>query len=185
MVDNYLQIASRIKELRVICGLSVAEIAEGLGVSEDVYNGYENSGENIPISALYYLANRFGVDMTDLLTGKSPKLDTLSIVKKTEGLSIDRYSGYMFEEIAYKFKNRKMEPMIVHVDPLPEGNTTELVTHGGQEMNFVLKGSIALIYDDAEYVLNSGDCSYFDPTHPHGQKALGGKQAVFLTVICE
>ena len=34
-----------------------------------------------------------------------------------------------------------------------------------------------------EFILNEGDCLYFDPTTPHSQNAMGGKDAKFLTVI--
>jgi quercetin dioxygenase-like cupin family protein len=76
-----------------------------------------------------------------------------------------------------------MEPLLVTL--IPDEPVAALVTHGGQEFNLVLEGAIALLYDGKEHTLDAGDAVYFDPTHPHGQKAVGTGKARFLTVITE
>ncbi|KAI4452965.1 acyl-coenzyme a synthetase [Holotrichia oblita] len=76
-----------------------------------------------------------------------------------------------------------MEPMLVTVDPC-EGDP-ELVTHEGQEFNLVIEGSIEILFDDKRLLLEKGDSIYFNPTIPHGQKAMNNQPAKFLTVISE
>ena len=71
--------------------------------------------------------------------------------------------------------------MIVTLSPNEEA---ELVTHGGQEFNYVLEGSIKVVIEGREFILNKGDSIYFNPALPHGQRAVGG-QAKFLTIINE
>lgn len=177
------EIASRIKELREISDYSVDFMAGELGVSPQVYASYEETGGNIPISTLYHIANLLGVDMSELLTGRTPHIDTYCVVPAGGGERVDRYPGYNFQGLAYKFKNKMMEPMVVTVEPC-DGDP-ELVCHRGQELNFVLEGSIEVLFDDKRLLLQPGDSIYFDPTHPHGQKAMGGRPAKFLTVIAE
>ncbi|MDR1210239.1 MAG: XRE family transcriptional regulator [Clostridiales bacterium] len=184
MSEETMLVARRIKELREIFGFSVAGAAKELGVAEAVYERYETSGDDVPISALYKLSKLYNVDTTDLIRGKSPTLTTLSVVKKGEGLMVERFAGYSYENIAFKFAGRTMEPMIVRL--LPDGKKPDMVAHGGQEFNFCLKGSMTLYYDGAELTLNAGDAAYFDPRLPHGQAcASSEKEAVFLTVINE
>ena len=60
-----------------------------------------------------------------------------------------------------------------------------MVAHSGQEFNLVLEGSVAVVFDGKELILNEGDSIYFNPTHPHGQKCHGDKKARFLTMIAE
>jgi len=80
--------------------------------------------------------------------------------------------------------HRKMEPMIVILEPDLSGEKPKLVTHKGQEINYCLEGEMIVYYDDDEIYLSEGDCVYFDPLHPHGQKAASKNQpAKFLTVI--
>ena len=184
MLEEISLVAKRIKELREIFGYNEDQIAEKLSVSAELYGKYESSGEDIPISALYILAGLYNVDMTDLLSGKSPKLNTLSVVRKGEGLWVERFAGYKYENIGFKFMHRKMEPFIVELNP--GAARPEMVTHDGQEINFCIEGSMILYYDDNEIILTPGDCAYFDPSHPHGQKcASDDRKAVFLTVIHE
>lgn len=180
---NIKAISSRIAELRDICGYSVEEMASYLGISAEEYTAYENAEVDFPVSILYELASKFGVDLTEILTGVSPKLTNCSLVRKGHGISVDRYHGYDFESIAYKFIGRKIEPMIVTVDAESEQRMPELVTHGGQEFNYVLEGTLKVTFGHREFILNEGDCFYFDPQIPHAQSAVGGKDAKFLTVI--
>lgn len=183
MPEEIKQVANRIKELREICGFSRHAVAKMVGVDYETYKDYEESGSDIPISVLYRLAGEFGVDFTEILTGKSPKLNTYCLVKKGKGININRYEGYHFESLAYKFKNKMMEPLLVSVSP--DNKDNKLVVHEGQEFNYVVEGSIMVQFGDESVVLEEGDSIYFDPTLPHGQKALNGKPAKFLTVIAQ
>jgi len=182
MHEELRQLAARIRELRGVCGFSAEEVAGELKVSVEVYAGYETTGEDVPISVLYHLANKFGVDLNELLTGAEAHLSTYSVVRRGRGMNVDRYPGYRFHSLAHTFKHRMMEPLLVTVDPEPDD--PKLVTHAGQEFNFVLEGTIELLFDDKRVTLNEGDCIYFNPAHPHGQRAVGGT-AQFLTVIAE
>ncbi|MCL2488815.1 MAG: cupin domain-containing protein [Oscillospiraceae bacterium] len=183
MSQEMRQIAERLKEMREICGYSVEETAGRLGISREQYLGYEESGENIPISVLFELTGYFGVDMTEILTGRSPKLSTYSVVRKGQGTGVDRCPGYHFKSLAYNFKRRIMEPLLVTVEP--DEKEMALIAHPGQEFNYVVEGAIAVLFDDEEILLETGDSIYFDPAIPHGQKALNGQPAKFLTVIAE
>ena len=181
MSDEIRAMAARIRELREICGFTVQDIAERLGVDEGKYASYEGSGEDVPISALYHLANLFGVDINELLTGKAPHLQTYCVVRQGRGQRIDRYPGYSFTSLASTYKGKIMEPLLVTVDPSEE---PEPVTHPGQEFNLCLEGTVDIYFDKKVIRLEAGDSIYFNPAYPHGQRAVGG-QAKFLTVIAE
>ena len=182
-MDRTPEITERIRELREISGYSAGQMAMECNVDEKVYESYEQTGEDIPISVLYHIARVFKVDMSELITGLTPRLDAFCVVPAGCGVNIDRYPGYAFEGLAYKFANKIMEPMIVTVEP--QEKDPALVTHGGQELNYVLEGGVVVLFDDKRLLLNTGDSIYFDPAHPHGQKAANGKKARFLTVITE
>ena len=130
---------------------------------------------------LYGVAAELRVDPTELLTGEAPRMDEYTIVRGGNGVSVERYPGYAFTSLAFNYKHRDMEPMIVTLSPNEEA---ELVTHGGQEFNYVLEGSIKVVIEGREFILNKGDSIYFNPALPHGQRAVGG-QAKFLTIINE
>lgn len=180
MNDKLLQIACRIRELREILGISPESVAAGLGVTPDTYAKYERGELDIPISILYEIADQLQTDLTVLLTGESPRMDTHTIVRSGRGIRVERFPGYQYSSLAFNFKRRDMEPLLVSL--MPEDEAAPLVAHGGQEFNYVLEGRMRLTLGKNAYELDAGDSVYFDPHLPHGQQAVGGP-AKFLTVI--
>ena len=176
-------ISKRIKELREILDFTAEEMALEIGVSAEKYLEYETSGENIPISVLYHISQKFGVDLSEILTGEPARLSTLQICRRGKGQTLSRYPGYVFESLAPRFTHKIMEPLLVTLSP--DEPEAALVSHDGQEFNLVLEGIIVITYGEKEYILNTGDAVYFDPKELHGQKAISKEKARFLTVITE
>jgi transcriptional regulator with XRE-family HTH domain len=183
MLKQVEQIAARIRELREILDIPAEKIAADINVTPEVFNEYENARDDIPVGKLYLIANALGVDPTVLLIGDSPRMTDYTVVRQGNGVSVERYKGYKFTSLAYNYIGRQMEPMIVALDP--SENRPELVVHEGQEFNYVLEGSVAVILRDREYILKTNDSIYFNPAIPHGQRAVGGGPARFLTIINE
>ncbi|MBR6594479.1 MAG: helix-turn-helix transcriptional regulator [Clostridia bacterium] len=178
--DKLKQVTERIRYLRDILDLSQTEVADKLGIPVSLYIEYENGEKDIPISMMYGVADILGVDAAEILTGEAPKMLDYTVTRNGKGIGIDRYAGYYFEALAHNFINKNKEPMLVTIE-LSE-KAPELVSHGGQEFNYVLEGKIGVILGKKTVELNTGDCIYFDPNIPHGQFAIGGT-AKFLTVI--
>ena len=175
------EIGRRIAELRDICGYTQENMAVSLGLDLETYVEYEEKGADIPIGAIFKIANKCGVDFTEIITGKTAKLGTFQVVRAGEGLEVSRFPGYSYRDLAFLFGNKIMQPSMVTL----ETDKTELNTHDGQEFNFVVSGTIGLIIDDKEIALNAGDSVYLNPTIPHGHRALSDGPCVFLAVISE
>ena len=183
MDDQLKELGERLCGLREACDMSVEEMAAELCVSPGTYREWEETGEDVPISALYHIARTFNVELTEILTGTSAKLDTYHVVRRGEGQEVDRFPGYHYDDMAWRYKGKVMQPLMVVLDPTDE--PAPLVTHHGQEFNFVVEGSIVFTFDDKDIVLNEWDSVYFNPEHPHGQRCHGDKTAKFITVITE
>lgn len=182
MNNQMEQIAARIKELREILELTQEEVSQSVGVPLETYQRYEQAANDVPISALYAIAEKLGVDPTVLMTGEAPRMAEYTVVRQGKGISVDRYAGYRFTALAFNYIGREMDPMIV--DMTPSDGAPELVTHGGQEFNYVLEGRIIVTVGNQEFELEAGDSIYFNPRIPHGQRA-GGVPGRFLTIINE
>ncbi len=181
-MKNFQELGARISFLRESVGLEQDEMAARLDIEPSVYAEYELNGHNIPISVIYELSKIFNVDFNEILTGTDAKLNTYQVVKYGKGLEIERFPGYDFQDLAFRYNHKIMQPLLVS---LSESNEMpKLVTHKGQEFNLVLEGKIIVTFDDKEFLLEKGDSIYFNPTHPHGQRAVDGS-AKFVTVICE
>jgi transcriptional regulator with XRE-family HTH domain len=182
MERECVEVPRRIKELREILEISVMDMAADTGISQETYAKYESGELDIPISTLYHIANRMGTDVTVLITGEDPKMASAAVCRKGKGVQIERYPGYEFSSLAYNFKGRVMEPLLVFLDS--SRPPAALVSHIGQEFNYVVEGQVKVTVGKAEYVLSEGDSIYFDARLPHGQSALNG-QSRFITIIQE
>ncbi|GKH45923.1 MULTISPECIES: helix-turn-helix domain-containing protein [Anaerotruncus] len=182
MNDQIKQIAQRIRELREILDVDAADLAKQVNVSVAEYNRYENAESDIPIGVIYAVAAALNVDPTVLLTGDAPRMSDYTIVRQGRGVSVERYKGYKFSSLAFNYIGRQFDPMVVDLEPME--NPPELVVHGGQEFNYVLKGTVQLVIGSREFLLEAGDSAFFNPMTPHGQRAVGGP-VKFLTIINE
>lgn len=180
MNEKVKDIAVRIKGLRLLAGYSEIEVAGAIGLKIEEYLKYENAIDDIPVSILYEIADYYQVDMTEILTGTSPKLHDICFVKKGEGLKVERYDQYSFESLAYKYSNRKIEPMFVVLDPK---SSPEMVSHKGQEFNYCIEGKMQVVIGKEKFDLEPGDALYYNSTIPHKMVALDGIEAKFLTII--
>lgn len=183
MVTEFAEIGLRIRGLREACDVTQEEMAADLSVPLETYISWEETGADVPISAIYHLAHKFGVEFTEILTGTSAKLNTYHIVRAGKGKEVDRYPGYHFEDLAWRYSGKIMQPLLVTLNP--SDDPAKLVTHTGQEFNLVLEGQIAITWGENEFVLKPGDSMYFNPTVPHGQRCVGDIPAKFVTIIAE
>jgi transcriptional regulator with XRE-family HTH domain len=181
-MDHLAQIPGRIKELREILEISAIDMAGDIEISLETYLKYESGELDIPISALYNISARLGVDATVLLTGEGPRMDTVSVCRKGKGVQVERYPGYEYSSLAYNFKDRTIEPLLVYLDNAKPAAAP--VTHGGQEFNYIVEGKVKVTVGRREHVLEAGDSVYFDASLPHAQSAVDGP-AQFITIIQE
>lgn len=178
--EQIKQIAQRIKYLRDALDMTEQEVADAIHISVDEYLAYENGETDIPISIIYSAAAAMGVDATELILGEAPRMAEYCVTRKDAGVMIERYPGYSFEALAHNFIGRDKEPMIVTLSS--SDKRSPLVSHSGQEFNYVLEGKIGVTVGTQTFILSEGDSIYFLPTIPHGQFAIEGT-AKFLTII--
>lgn len=178
-------VSLRLKATREYLDISAEEMAKKTSVTEDEYLSLENGGKDFSLSFLNECASALGVELIELLTGTEPRLQKYSIVKNGEGLPIERRAGFAYRHIAYLFKHKKIEPLIVTA-PFSEDEQNQPVrlnSHEGQEMNLVISGKLKFTIDGHTEVLEAGDCVYYDSRQPHGMAADGGGDCVFLAVL--
>ena len=183
-MNDYNEIGARLRELREVSDYTIEDLAAELHISPELYASYEKNGKDVPISVIYEIANKFKVDFTEIVTGQSAKLETWHMIRKGGGKVINRNPEYHFEDLAFRYANKVMQPLLVTLEP--SDAVAKLITHSGQEFNLVLEGTVIVTLGDRDFVLNEGDSIYFNPTIPHGQRCGNvGERARFLTVIAE
>jgi mannose-6-phosphate isomerase-like protein (cupin superfamily) len=179
------EIAERIRGLRSILGLSREEVSKAVGVTEEQYKAYETGTVDFPFTFLYKCAEKFGVDIIELLTGENPHLTGYTIVRGGRGLPIKRREGFSYAHLAYNFKNKTAEPFIVHAPyrESEQNRPVEMNLHEGQEFDYVIQGEMRFVFEGHEELLGAGDSVYFNAGRKHGMIETGGKECVFLAVV--
>lgn len=185
METRILEIAERIKGLREMMDFTPEQMAQAVGISLSEYLAYEGGQEDFNFTFLYKCADKFGVDIVELLTGENPRLSFYSIVRAGEGLDIKRREGFKYEHLGYRFKNKIAETFLVSAPYIPEEQEEpiRLSTHEGQEFDYIISGSLKTRMEDHVEVLNAGDAIYYDSGRGHGMIATGGQECVFLAIV--
>lgn len=167
------EVSARLKATRESLDFTTEYMAKAAKIDPSEYVAYENGEKDLSLSVLNECADALGIEMIELLTGMTPTLQTYSLVRKGEGLPIERRIGLTYQHMAYLFKNKKIEPIMVHAPYEPDQTKpVHLSSHEGQEMEFVLKGKMKFVIGNKTEILNEGDCVYFDSSNPHGIVAL-------------
>ena len=180
-----MEIAARIRELREISGISQEDMAVRIGISVEEYRRCEEGTKDLSIAFLYRCVLIFGVDMSDLLEGRSPKLRSYALTRKGEGQRIEEAHHMVGYNLAADFRNRIALPLYMSVKYRPEAEQEpiELTTHEGQECDIVIKGSMRIQIGENQEVLHPGDCIYYDSSTPHGMIAVDGEDCAFYAIV--
>ena len=179
------EVAARIRELRLITGLSVEEMAQRTDLTVEEYTQCEEGNRNLSIAFLYRCTLSFGVDMGDLLEGKSPKLRSYALTRKGEGQKIEEAHHMVGYNLASGFRNRIALPLYMEIAYRPgaEYEDIQLVTHEGQECDIVIRGHMRIQIGGHSEVLHPGDCIYYDSATPHGMIAVDGEDCAFYAIV--
>jgi mannose-6-phosphate isomerase-like protein (cupin superfamily) len=77
-----------------------------------------------------------------------------------------------------------MEPFIIRL--YPDCSDRRMFVHRGEEMLFLLKGQIAMIYGDERFeIVEPGTCIYIDASIPHRADSLDNMEAKLLVVVSQ
>ena len=185
MTYKIQEMARRIRELREITGLSVEEMAQRTDMSVEEYQQCEAGNRNLSIAFLYRCTLSFGVDMGDLLEGRSPKLRSYALTRKGGGQRIEEAHHMVGYNLAAGFRNRIALPLYMEISYRPgaEYEDIELVTHEGQECDIVIRGHMRIQIGEKTEVLHAGDCIYYDSSTPHGMIAVDGEDCAFYAIV--
>ena len=180
MEDQLKQIGERLRGLRDVLDLTAEEVAETIGISVEKYEKIEAGELDITISNLMKIAHKYGVSTEELIFAESPHMKSYFVVRKGQGMSIERTKAYKYQSLVGGFVNHKADVFIVTVESKPDAHTVYKNSHAGQEFNLVLEGKMELYIGGKTIVLEEGDSIYFDSTKPHGMLAIGDKAVKFL-----
>ncbi len=179
------EVAARIRELRLVHGLSEEEMAARTDLSVEEYRKCESGFKNLSIAFLYRCVLIFGVDFSDLLEGRSAKLRSYALTRRGEGQRIEEAHHMVGYNLAADFRNRIALPLYMELSYRKgaEYEDMELVTHEGQECDIVISGHMRIQIGEHTEILHPGDSIYYDSSTPHGMIAVDGGDCTFYAIV--
>ena len=149
MTEQLKEIGTRLEELRDICDITAEDMARQMEMSVEEYRAYEEGQLDYSFSFLYNAANILGVEVVDIMSGDSPKLSTCVVTKKDQGIEVSRNDSYDYSHLAFTFRGKRAEPMIVTTQPSKK--TPVMHEHEGQEFDYILSGTMKFYIGDISY----------------------------------
>ncbi len=184
-VNSLAEVAARIREMREILGFSTAEMAEKTEVTTSLYEEYEKGETDLPFTFIHKCTLAFGVELSDLLEGNSAKLSSYTVTRRGKGQLTAKENGIEISNMAPRFRGKLAEPYWVKYEYSEElqNRPIHTTTHGGQEFDLVISGSLKVQIGEHTVVLEEGDSIYYESGTPHGMIAVGGRDCVFCAVV--
>ncbi|MDR0347910.1 MAG: XRE family transcriptional regulator [Tannerella sp.] len=183
MNEQIRQIAERLVGLRDALEISAENMAKSCNLTTEEYLRLESGTVDISVSILHAIAQAYGIEMTALMFGEEPKMNSYFVTRKGKGVAVERTKAYKYQSLAAGFSKRKADPYMVTVHPKPDNEPVYLNSHTGQEYNYVISGRLLIRINGKDLILEEGDSIYFNSKLPHGMKALDNKDVRFLAVI--
>jgi len=182
---NLKEVAQRIKELREAKGYTPAELAKLTDVSLDDYLVLEQGETDFSLTFIYKCAKACNVEVIDILEGTSSTLTSYAVTRKGEGAKIVRKKGFVYNNLAPKFKNKLAEPFLVEAPFLAEEQAApiKLSSHKGQEIDIIVSGTLKVQVGSHIEILNEGDSIFYDSATPHGMIATSPDGCVFNAIV--
>jgi transcriptional regulator with XRE-family HTH domain len=176
------EIGGRIKAFRTEKGISLESLAQQTGFTKGYLSKVEKSKKAPPVSTLGILARSLGVSISSLLGEEIPRT-SFCLVRKGERPVMTGYgtSGYAYEALAQQYPGKFMEPFVLTLPT--KTNRRKLFQHEGQEILYVLKGKMHFRHGSDVYILNEGDCAYFDSGIPHLGESCDSEETQCFLVI--
>jgi len=178
------EIGKRIKAFRTQKRITLEGLAQKTGFTKGYLSKVETSKKSPPVSTLGIIARALGVTISALLGEEAPR-PPLCVGRKDDRPLISRDGtafGYSYEAMAYRYPNKIMEPFILTLPVKPKKRT--FYQHEGEEILFVIQGTMKFLHGNEEYVINEGDCIYFDSSLPHWGESIGPEEVKCFMVIC-
>jgi transcriptional regulator with XRE-family HTH domain len=170
--------------------LTVEDVAERTGMSAMQIDRIERNDELPSLAPLIRIARVMGVRLGTFLDDQQelgPVVFRKKNLKRSDGIGFSGASGaehssMLYYSLSQDKSGRHMEPFLIDVRPAAKESFV-FSTHEGEEFIFVLEGVIEVSYGKNTYVLEEGDCIYYDSIVTHHVHAGNDEPARILGVV--
>ncbi len=162
--------------------MSLKELADEVGCSESLLSKIENEKARPSLQMLHKIVEKLGLTIGGLFAQRSAPDDIVTRKGERSIIRMDSATGgaVRLECIVPEDGGEFIYGSIHVVEP--DGGSKGTITHQGEEVGYVLAGTLELTVDSKVYNLSEGDSFFFKSNLPHSYKNNGTEQARILWV---
>jgi transcriptional regulator with XRE-family HTH domain len=170
-------IGPRLRRLRLDKGMTIEALAAAAGLNKGFLSRLERGAKQPSIDTLLRLSAALDAPVSQLF-GEQTSEDTVRVSRAPGRGRSEEAGGFGFELLTPK--GRLLEGFLFEVGPEFADNGKH---HDGEEMFFVLSGTVEMRTPDRSYVLQTGDCAYFPGHLTHSMRRIGPEGATALIAV--
>ena len=159
-----MDIGEKIKQQRVLLGLTQEELADRCELSKGFISQVERNLTSPSISTLTDILQSLGTDLSEFFAKDSAE-ETIVFTKNDYFEKTDEELGNVIEWIIPNAQKNEMEPIRLTLKPY--GKTYPDNPHEGEEFGYVLSGQIKIHIGNRTYKAKSGDSFYIVSGETH------------------
>ncbi len=152
----------RLRTRRKEVGLTMQQVADQAGLSVGFISQIERGITTPSLSSLVAVSRVLGLHVSEFLS--QPRVDTPQTRHDERPVYAISESSVTYERISSSFPGSILRSVIIHEPP---GYRAEPIAHEGEEMLFVLEGTITVEVDGERTVLETGDSIHYPSTKIH------------------
>jgi len=173
-------VGQQLRDIRHHRDLTLQQVAEAAGLSKSYISQMENDKANPSLSSLKAVMQVYGLPLAALFDGTRGQ--PRHVVRRGDRRSFSHLASRIRYELLAPDIDRCMEPLLCTAEPGAVSRQRRFV-HEGEEFGMILHGKLRLVVGEEEYLLEEGDCVYFDSRIPHDWEAIGDTQMQSIWVI--
>ena len=162
-----MQIGNKLKELRIMKGLTQEELADRAELTKGFISQVERDLTSPSISTLVDILQCLGSDLKDFFNDAEEEQIVFHESDFFEKIDDDLHNKIKW--IIPNAQKNIMEPILLTLSP--GGSTYPDNAHEGEEFGYILSGSILIHIGKKVYRAKKGEAFYFTPDRAHFIKA--------------
>lgn len=156
-----MDLGQKIKQLRQVNELTLAELASRTELTKGFLSQLENNLTSPSISTLEDILEALGSSLAEFFSDAKQE----KYVFKKKDFFVDEKDNYIVKWIVPNAQKQEMEPILLELKPRCISDVME--PHYGEEFGYILEGSIRLIYGKKRTTLYEGETFYIKGETKH------------------
>jgi transcriptional regulator with XRE-family HTH domain len=179
------QLGARIRDARLAQKITLNALSETTGLSAGFLSRLERGETNASISNLIAISSALHIALRDFFEDPQAELGPEYVLTR----ATDRRkkaplvaNGYTYNLSSGDLPDQQMSAFELTFPP-GEKVHPKLVKHEGEEVLYLLDGTIEFAIGSDTFVMNAGDCVHFNCEQPHMGRNVGKKPARLLMIV--